>query len=357
MVPPRPDPALLAQAADRLVQSIRGEPRLRHIAPAQGPAPQREARVPDLLAIEELLSLTRRLVFPGFFDGEPVTEATLPDTVAHLTARVSAHVHEQVQIALRYVCGSTEQAGWSDDRLTADPDPTAHWGTWRARMRRAGLPVEHAGTECDQVAGLITRRFLEALPEVRRMISLDVLAAFDGDPAAEHTDEIILCYPGVNAVFHHRLAHELYNLGVPLLPRIISETAHRRTGIDIHPGARIGDSFFVDHGAGTVIGETATIGRQCKIYQGVTLGAKSFPKDDRGRLIRGEKRHPTLGDRVTVYAGAVILGGDTVIGHDCVLSGGVFVTSSVEPRHIVGQKKPDLRVLGNPSAPEFGQGI
>jgi serine O-acetyltransferase len=351
------DPASVRLAAGRILDSIRTQPRIRHVLPATpANAPARAPGVPDLRTVEELLALLRRLVFPGFFESAAVTDAELPALVDHLTARTAAHVHEQVRIVLRYVCGSSGQEGWRAPTAEDLASPSA-WGPWRARMARAGLPVDHAGGECDRVASLVTQRFLGALPEVRRVLSLDVLAAFDGDPAAEHTDEIVLCYPGLSAVFHHRLAHELYTLGVPLLPRIIAETAHRHTGIDIHPGAQIGDSFFVDHGAGTVIGETAVIGRQCKIYQGVTLGAKSFPKDERGRLIRGEKRHPTLGDRVTVYAGAVILGGDTTIGDDCVISGGVFVTNSVEPRHIVGQKKPDLRVLGNPAAPEFGIGI
>ncbi len=173
------------------------------------------------------------------------------------------------------------------------------------------------------------------------MLALDVQAAYDGDPAAEHTDEIILCYPGLEAIATHRLAHVLYCLGVPVLARVMAEQAHSRTGIDIHPGAQIGESFFIDHGSATVIGETSVIGRQVKIYQGVTLGARSFPKDERGRVIRGIKRHPTIGDRVTIYAGAVILGGDTVIGDDCVIAGGVFVTSSVAPGHVVQQTRPE----------------
>jgi serine O-acetyltransferase len=177
-----------------------------------------------------------------------------------------------------------------------------------------------------------------------------VLAAFDGDPAATHTDEVIFSYPGLEAVLDHRFAHELLRLGVPLLPRIISEQAHSRTGIDIHPGAQIGRSFFIDHGAGVVIGETAVIGDHVKIYQGVTLGAKSFDKDERGRLVRGRKRHPTIGDRVTIYAGAVILGGDTIIGDDCVISGGVFLSQSVPPRHVVRQKQPELVMRSNRDA-------
>ena len=159
---------------------------------------------------------------------------------------------------------------------------------------------------------------------------------------------MILCYPGLDAILTHRLAHVLYCLGVPVLPRVMSEQAHSRTGIDIHPGAVIGESVFIDHGSATVIGETSVIGKQVKIYQGVTLGARSFPKDERGRAIKGIKRHPTIGDRVTIYAGAVILGGDTVIGDDCVIGGGVMVTSCVGPGHVVQLTRPEpvLKPLG-----------
>ncbi|MBL1216399.1 MAG: hypothetical protein D8M59_02770 [Planctomycetes bacterium] len=208
-------------------------------------------------------------------------------------------------------------------------------------------------SECDRLAAEITHAFLGRLPEVRRLLSLDVQAALDGDPAAEHTDETIFCYPGVMAIMVHRLAHELYRLDVPLLPRIMSEYAHSITGIDIHPGAEVGESFFIDHGTGVVIGETTVIGKHCKVYQGVTIGAKSFPKDARGRLIRGVKRHPTLGDYVTVYASATILGGDTVIGEGCVISGGVFLTRSVPPGHIVRAIGPELVVRTNPEANGF----
>ncbi len=156
-------------------------------------------------------------------------------------------------------------------------------------------------------------------------------AAFDGDPAATGFDEIILAYPGVKAVFTYRLAHALHGLGVPLIPRVMTEFAHLETGVDIHPGARIGRSFFIDHGTGTVIGETTDIGNNVKLYQGVTLGALSFPKNERGELIRGTKRHPTVEDDVVIYAGATILGGETVVGRGCVIGGSVWLTSSVPP--------------------------
>jgi len=158
-----------------------------------------------------------------------------------------------------------------------------------------------------------------------------VQAAYEGDPAAINTDEVILCYPGTFAIAVHRLAHPLYNLGVPLIPRIMNEWAHHRTGVDIHPGARIGPRFFIDHGTGVVIGETTDIGTGVKIYQGVTLGALSFPRNPDGSLVKGGKRHPTIEDEVTIYANATILGGDTVIGAGATIGGGTWLVSTVSP--------------------------
>ena len=170
---------------------------------------------------------------------------------------------------------------------------------------------------------------LESLPEVRRQLETDLLAAYQGDPAAKSIDEVILCYPAYTAISTYRLAHVLYGQGVPLLPRMMTEYAHRMTGIDIHPGASIGDSFFIDHGTGVVIGETTTIGRGVKLYQHVTLGAKSFQVGEDGSLVKGVKRHPDIGDRVVIYSGATILGGETRIGNDCVIGGSVWLTHSV----------------------------
>ena len=169
-----------------------------------------------------------------------------------------------------------------------------------------------------------------ALPEVRRQLDTDLMAAYRGDPAAKETDEIILCYPGFFAIGTYRLAHVLYREKIPLLPRVMTEYAHRRTGIDIHPGATIGDAFFIDHGTGVVIGETTTIGNNVKLYQHVTLGAKSFDTDADGELVKNVKRHPDIGDRVIIYAGATILGGNTHIGNDCIIGGSVWLTHSVE---------------------------
>jgi serine O-acetyltransferase len=187
-------------------------------------------------------------------------------------------------------------------------------------------------------------RFLERTPHVRDLLAGDVQAAYDGDPAAINMDEVILAYPGVLATSVYRFAHELYLMDVPLIPRIMTEWAHAITGTDIHPGARIGRNFFIDHATGVVIGETAEIGNYVKLYQGVTLGALSFPKDERGRLIRGYKRHPTVQDRVTIYANATVLGGDTVIGAGSVIGASVFLTSSVPPNANVKMRDPELRV-------------
>ena len=194
-----------------------------------------------------------------------------------------------------------------------------------------------------------TVEFLEQLPELRKLLAMDVQAAYDGDPACKSLDEVIFCYPGLEAVTVYRLAHLLHGLGVPLIPRMMTEWAHSRTGIDIHPGARIGKYFFIDHGTGVVVGETCEIGDWVKIYQGVTLGALSFPKDEEGKLIRGKKRHPTIEDRVVLYANATLLGGDTVIGHDSVIGSSVWLTGSVAPHTTVTLEKPKLRMRGGES--------
>lgn len=181
--------------------------------------------------------------------------------------------------------------------------------------------------------------FFSRLPELRKLLITDVQAAYDGDPAALSYAEVKVSYPGLLAIASHRIAHELYKLDIPIVPRIMSEWTHQRTGIDIHPGARIGSGFFIDHGTGVVIGETARIGGNVKLYQGVSLGAKSFPVDDQGRPIKHVQRHPTVEDGVVVYANATILGGDTVIGAGAVIGGNVFVTSSVAPGSVVSYQE------------------
>ena len=194
-------------------------------------------------------------------------------------------------------------------------------------------------------AKAIVAQFVARLPEVKRLVETDVQAAYEGDPAATSPMEVVMAYPGLYAVTIHRLAHELYNLKVPIIPRIMSELAHSKTGIDIHPGATIGERFFIDHGTGVVVGETTVIGRNVKLYQGVTLGAKSFQKDpETGALVKGIKRHPNVEDNVVIYAGATILGGDTTIGHDSEIGGSVWLIESVPP---------NSRVYNKPPAPEI----
>ena len=192
----------------------------------------------------------------------------------------------------------------------------------------------------DRDAKEIVDEFLAALPEVRRLVDTDVQAAYDGDPAATSRMEVVMAYPGLYAVTIHRLAHVLYKLKVPIIPRVMSELAHSKTGIDIHPGATIGERFFIDHGTGVVIGETTIIGRNVRLYQGVTLGGLSFDKDANGALVKGLKRHPNIEDNVVIYANATILGGDTTIGHDSEIGGNVWIKESVPPYSRVYNKPP-----------------
>ena len=195
-------------------------------------------------------------------------------------------------------------------------------------------------SECDRRAEALTREFIEGLPGIRRVLSTDIRAAYDGDPAARSMEEILLSYPCIEAISTYRIAHVLFTLGLPMIPRIMTEHAHQLTGIDIHPGATIGDSFFIDHGTGVVNGETCFIGRNVKIYQGVTLGAKSFQLDENGNPVKGIKRHPNIEDDVVIYAGATILGGDVTIGRGSVVGGNAWVTKSVEPNSMVYNPAP-----------------
>ena len=223
------------------------------------------------------------------------------------------------------------------EQLLAELQPVLAHQIWLSVQLEC--PRDHTCPHCHETTIATTQRFLESLPDIRRALMLDVQAAFDGDPAARSHAEIILAYPGLRAITIYRLAHVLLRSGVELMPRMMTEHAHQRTGIDIHPGARIGASFFIDHGTGVVIGETTDIGKNVKVYQGVTLGALSFPKDERGRIIREGKRHPTIEDDVVIYAGATILGGTTVIGKGSVIGGNTWVTHSLPP---------GTRVVNNP---------
>jgi len=227
--------------------------------------------------------------------------------------------------------GFLEPAGSTSDEFTARAVARVRSIDQRLRGEmEKGLRTRNACApeECRRRAAAVTLDLLAAVPAVRDLLAADIEAAYDGDPAAQSFEEIVLAYPGLQATAVHRLAHVLWKAEIPLVPRVMSEYAHSRTGIDIHPGASIGRRFFIDHGTGVVIGETCVIGDNVKIYQGVTLGARSFPMDERGRAIKGTKRHPDIEDGVTVYSGATILG-PVVIGHGSIVGGNVWLTQSV----------------------------
>ena len=276
--------------------------------------------LPSKAEIVELVERLLELLYPGFIGRQDLTKHNVAYHVGELLPRIGMLAHRQILQSLCYL-QEAEGCGDGDER------------------------------SCKDRASRMTAEFLERLPKVREVLSGDVQAAYDGDPAALNTDEIILAYPGLLAVTVYRFAHELYDLGVPLMARVMSEWAHSVTGVDIHPGARIGRNFFIDHATGVVIGETTDIGDNVKLYQGVTLGALSFPKDERGQLIRGQKRHPTVGNYVTVYANAIVLGGDTVVGDHSVIGGSVFLTTSVPPHTTVTFKAPELKIKDHSSRP------
>ena len=212
-----------------------------------------------------------------------------------------------------------------------DLNPETALGQLRADLRRELISVLCFSGRNLMKADELTDAFLERLPHIMKLIDTDIQAIYDGDPAAKSKAEVIICYPGFYAISIYRIAHELVKLGVPYIPRIMTEYAHEKTGIDINPGASIGEYFCIDHGTGIVIGETACIGHHVKLYQGVTIGAKSFEKDENGNPVKGGKRHPDIGNNVVIYANATILGGDTKIGDNAVIGGNVWIISSVEP--------------------------
>ena len=269
--------------------------------PAQG------AAMPSLDSLKEIIDRLRAAVFPGYFGSTRIRRESMR---YHLAANLDSIYHKLSEQILRGFCFSCEG-------------------------RHAATPCE----ACESEGTAAALKFMDRLPEIRRLLAGDAQAAYEGDPAATSPGETIFCYPSMHAMFHHRIAHELYTLKVPVIPRIISEMAHSCTGIDIHPGATIGEDFFIDHGTGVVIGETCILGRNCRLYQGVTLGALSFPKNPDGTLTKGIPRHPVLEDNVTVYAGATILGRVT-IGAGAVIGGNVWITSDVPAGARISQEKP-----------------
>jgi serine O-acetyltransferase len=270
--------------------------------------------LPSRKEVVKMIELLQAVIFPGYVGNRDVTEESLGYHMGSNLHQASLIMVDEIHRGLCFACHRDE----------ADRNPEA----------------------CLGQAQRITTEFLRQLPEIRRQLALDAVAAYEGDPAASSPSEAIFCYPGVLALTCHRIAHVLYGFGVPLIPRIISEHAHSKTGIDIHPGARIGERIFIDHGTGVVIGETTIIGDRVRIYQGVTLGAKSFPLDDDGNPIKGIDRHPIIEDEVTIYSGATILGRVT-IGKGAVIGGNVWLTRDVPPGATISQSKPKTEQFEN----------
>ncbi|MFO7937176.1 MAG: serine O-acetyltransferase EpsC [Kiritimatiellia bacterium] len=274
---------------------------------------EREVNLPGTAAIIKLLEKFLAVLYPGCHSSHPVKCSDCQHFINDLLKEVLEELYDQVYRAYDHICRMQNCAGCE---------------------------------ECRVKAGNAVNSLMNELPGIREMLQQDIKAAYDGDPAARSTMEIVMSYPGIFAITAHRIAHSLYQHEVPLIPRVISEHAHSKTGIDIHPGANIGPGFFIDHGTGVVIGETCNIGRHVKIYQGVTLGALSFDKDEEGRLIKGNKRHPDVEDDVIIYAGATILGGSTTIGKGTVIGGNVWLIHSVPPGTKVYNKQPSPEIKG-----------
>ncbi len=271
--------------------------------------------LPSKNAIADITVDLLRLLFPGFFDEALVHSSEIETVTITLLARVLGRLENEVRKSLEYA----PPAGVADADLP--------------RMARA-----------------LTLEFLGKLPRVRELLETDTEAAYNGDPAAFSKDEVIVAYPFIEAIAVQRLAHELYLDNIPFIPRVMTEWAHSRTGMDLHPGARIGTHFFVDHCTGTVVGETSIIGNHVKMYQGVGLVARSLAA---GQALRGKKRHPTIEDRVTVYAGATIMGGDTVVGEGSTIGASVFLTTSVPPNSLVVLEAANVKVITKKSHDEY----
>ncbi|REJ65938.1 MAG: serine acetyltransferase [Planctomycetota bacterium] len=305
---------LLPDLTERIVETYAAVGTINHLGHC--PLPNYEA----VIAVAEDL---KEIIYPGYRRREGLHIGNVTYHVGDLIDGLHDKLTKQIARALRHEAGDTSSC------------------------------EEQADYEALAQAKAIA--FLNKLPDVRRALALDVQAAFDGDPAVQNVDEVIFCYPGLEAVTIYRLAHELYQLEIPFIPRMLTEWAHSRTGIDIHPGATIGSHFFIDHGTGVVVGQTCHIGNHVKIYQGVTLGALSFELDEEGQLLRGDgvKRHPTIEDRVVIYASATVLGGLTVIGHDSVVGSSVWLTKSVDPHTIVRLEKPRLNMRSDPAVEDM----
>ncbi len=273
--------------------------------------------LPTQDSVQQLASDYMHLIFPGFFESTGVTRQEVPALVERLLNQIERRLATEIEKSLRFA---------------RDPAPAER-------------------------AAALTAAALNRLPFLRQIIQTDVAAAYHGDPAARSVEEIILAYPCVLSISLQRFGHELYQLGVPLLPRMLTEYAHERTGTDLHPGATIGTHFFIDHGTGVVVGETAVIGNYVKLYQGVTLGAKSFETDSAGNPVKGVKRHPDIGDHVTIYAHATILGGDTQIGEHSIIGSNVWLMKTIPPRSVAYYKGDQLVVRHREKREELVEGV
>ncbi len=316
-----PVPLSVTQLTDRLVASYARVGGINHLD---------GKNLPSKRAIADITVDLLRLLFPGFFDEKLIHSSEIKVETASLLDAVLGDLEDEVCKSLEY-----------------NPPPPS----LEAPARRAtGLPRHSeakAGAELPKkdlrpIAHTLTLEFLDSLPRIRDLLQTDTEAAYNGDPAALSKEEVIVAYPFIEAIAVQRLAHELYLKNIPLIPRIMTEWAHARTGMDLHPGAQIGTHFFVDHCTGTVIGETSILGNHVKMYQGVGLVAKSLSA---GQLLRGQKRHPTIEDRVTIYAGATIMGGDTVVGEGSTIGANVFLTTSVPAHSLVVQEEANVKVM------------
>ena len=277
----------LPRLLDRIIESYEEQGWIEHI----------EGRdLPSKESVIKILEDFFAVIFPGYYYGGTLTKSNTRQYIEEKLQSIHSSLLIEVEKSLKYLCRRVLQC-----------------------------PEDF----CRSRAETVVTEILEEIPNIRAVLKGDVQAAYDGDPAARSTDEVILSYPATYAITTYRIAHELYLREVPFIPRIMTEYAHSTTGIDIHPGAKIGRNFFIDHGTGVVIGETTEIGDNVRIYQSVTLGAMSFPKDERGKLVRGVKRHPTVRDNVIIYSGTTILGGKTEIGKDAIIGGNVWITSSI----------------------------
>jgi serine O-acetyltransferase len=294
---PRRDAVWMAELVDTSVSEL-----LRSYASAGGLNNRDVLNLPSKRAIGQMCEDLLQIIFPGFHDEDAVHHSSVEEVTAVRLSNVVKRLAEQVRKAVRI----------------GDP----HKPTGRTPP--------------------IIRKFCQSLPEVRELLRTDIEAAFGGDPATLHREEVILSYPFIEAIAIQRLAHRLYHYGAPMVPRMMTEWAHSRTGIDIHPGASIGTHFFIDHGTGVVIGETCAIGNHVKLYHGVTLGARSFVKDETGNIVKGGKRHPDVEDHVTIYPNSTILGGETLIGKNSTIGANVFLMHGVPPHSLVVYEEKQL---------------